>query len=172
MEKILGLFILPWVLVLIGFSFLPTPPRPEITYGEFPFRLEYEINDERHVIEDTLICKYGGIGMDTADGKFHKWKEKLASGNKRVTLLKISDNQEIYYPIGSARYYMGAYKGVKDKSDIYNASLYITLKKGYSAKLIYAEELLNKYNIRIINFEPAQPITNKNAGSTSYEKDL
>ena len=35
-----------------------------------------------------------------------------------------------------------------------------------------SEELLNKYNIRIINFEPAQPITNKNAGSTSYEKDL
>lgn len=170
MEKILGLLILPWALLFIGIALSPAPPRPEITYGEFPFRLEYEINDERHVIEDTLICKYGGIGMNEAVGKYHKWKEKLASGNKRVTLLKISDNQEIYYPIGSADYYMGAYKGVKDESAIYNASLYTTFKKGYSAELIDAEELFNKYNIKIISFDHAQPIANKNAGSTSFEK--
>ena len=50
---------------------------PEIRYGEFPFRLEYEINGERFVIEDTVICEFDGIGWNEAQGKFRKWKDYL-----------------------------------------------------------------------------------------------
>ena len=39
----------------------PAPPLPEITYGEFPFRLEYELNEKLHVIEDTLIVEFDGF---------------------------------------------------------------------------------------------------------------
>jgi len=71
----------PWVMISLGISLLPNPPKPGITYSEFPFRLVYEINGERKVIEDTLICEYDGIGMDEGRGKYRKWKEHLASGN-------------------------------------------------------------------------------------------
>ena len=46
---------LPLFIISIG---APAPPAPEITYGEFPFRLEYEIEGERFVIEDTLIAEF------------------------------------------------------------------------------------------------------------------
>lgn len=34
----------------------PKPPRPAITRGEFDFRLEYEVDGERIVIEDTIVA--------------------------------------------------------------------------------------------------------------------
>jgi hypothetical protein len=37
----------PWVMLYAGISLSSNPPTPEITYGEFPFRLEYEINGEQ-----------------------------------------------------------------------------------------------------------------------------
>ncbi|MFA8307240.1 YdgA family protein, partial [Paenibacillus alvei] len=49
---------LPWILIYVGLQLQPDPPRPEITYGEFPFKLVYEINGERKVIQDTVICEY------------------------------------------------------------------------------------------------------------------
>ncbi|WP_350339123.1 hypothetical protein [Paenibacillus polymyxa] len=51
---------LPWLLIFIGIQLELNPSRPEITYGKFPFRLEYEINGQRKVIQDTLICEYDG----------------------------------------------------------------------------------------------------------------
>ena len=36
---------------------------PQITEGEFPFVLEYEINGERHIIEDTVVCKFDGYDL-------------------------------------------------------------------------------------------------------------
>lgn len=72
--------VLPWAMIALGMLISPNPPRPEITYGEFPFSLEYEINGHRKVIEDTLIGEYDGIGMNEGIGKYRKWKWRLASG--------------------------------------------------------------------------------------------
>lgn len=73
----------PWATMFFGISSFPNPTKPEITHGEFPFHLVYEINGETKVIEDTLICEYDGIGMNEGNGKYRKWKESLASGNKK-----------------------------------------------------------------------------------------
>lgn len=116
--------VLPWVMIGLGISLLPDPPKPEITYGEFPFRLVYELNGERKVIEDTLICEYDGIGMNEGQGKYRKWKEHLASGKEKLLLLELDNpaalrsnrkvvKQEIYYSTGSAQYYMGDMKDYK-----------------------------------------------------------
>ena len=66
---------LPWLLISIGIQLQPNPPRPEITFREFPFRLEYEINGERKIIKDTLICQFDGFGSDEGQGN-------IASGRK------------------------------------------------------------------------------------------
>ena len=54
---IIGVLILasPWILIFIGGWLSPNPPAPEITYGEFPFRLEYRIEDEVYVVEDVIV---------------------------------------------------------------------------------------------------------------------
>ena len=165
--------VLPWVTIYLGISSLPNPPRPEVTYGEFPLRLEYEINGQRKVIQDTFICENDGVGMDEGQGKYRKWKGHLASGNERLILLKVdkpisrrSDKkvvrQEIYYPTGSARYYMGDMKEyetyIRFLSDAYFFEEYEDGKT--SADIIYPEELLEEFNIKLISWTPSPPIKN------------
>ncbi|MCQ4936305.1 hypothetical protein [Anaerotignum propionicum] len=59
-----------WVTLYFGISSMPDPPVPKITHGEFPFRLEFEIDGKTVVVEDTLICEYDGVGMDEGRGNF------------------------------------------------------------------------------------------------------
>ena len=69
--------------------FLPRPPRPEITYAEFPFRIEIEHNGERLVFEDTLICEFSGFGMSGGIGgnwrRYRRWTSRFESGREYNT---------------------------------------------------------------------------------------
>ena len=159
----IGLPILGWLIIYLGIVLSPTPPAPKITYGEFPFKLVYEINGERKTIEDTVICEYEGIGMNEGVmKKFRKWKKYLASGNNtRIELLSLVDadsgiHYNICYAIGSADYFMGATD--KDKtSEISPPRFYENLKgNGMSPK-----ELLERYNIKITTWETSPPIVNE-----------
>lgn len=163
----------PWVMISLGLSILPNPPRPEIIYGEFPFRLVYEINGETKVIEDTLICEYDGIGMDTGRGKFLKWKVSLASGNHKILLLNIEGSsgiarlkktlkQEIYYDPGPAWYYMGEHMGGNGYMHNFpNASFSEQYQDGIGANgILLEDDLFEKYKIKLISWDYAQPIKN------------
>lgn len=154
-------FTLPWLIIFIGMHLEPNPPRPEITYGEFPFRLEYEINGERMIVEDTLICEYDGVGANEATGKHRKWQESLASGKEKIILLRVNDSKEIYYDPGSARYFMGDMENSDVYNHIYPDALYLERRNKLTANgVVYADELLEKYNIKLIRWDIAPPIKN------------
>ena len=150
----------PWLLLFIGIQLGTTPPRPEITYGEFPFRLEYEINGERQVIQDTLICEFDGFGADEGRGKYRKWKDRLASGNERITLLKVDNNKEIEFVPGSAEYYMGDSDNGRGDSSFPNAVYFEKDSNGTKSGGVEAKELLDKYHIKLISWNPSPPIKN------------
>ncbi|MFX3673177.1 MAG: hypothetical protein ACE3JQ_01845 [Paenisporosarcina sp.] len=151
----------PWLLIFIGIHLEPNPPRPEITYGEFPFRLEYEINGERKVIQDTLICEYDGIGANEGQGKYRKWKERLASGNKDITLLKVDETKEIYYPPGSSDYYMDDLGEYESSEHFFPDAAFIEKDGRFThSGIISADQLLKEYNIKLISWDASQPIKN------------
>jgi hypothetical protein len=156
----------------VGISLLPNPSKPEITHGEFPFRLVYLVNGETKVIEDTLICDYDGIGMNEGTGKYRQWKERLASGNQKVLLLNLDGaigttfpnrkilEQEIYYDPGSGGYYMGE-SSEGFTPNFPNASINEEYQDGTNVDgIILASELLNNYKIKLISWDIAKPITN------------
>jgi hypothetical protein len=164
---ITGVICLPIVLLGVGLTFewlvnlvTPHPPRPEITYGEFPFRVEYEINGELVVVEDTIICKFDGFSSLSCDidTKYREWKASFASGRK--TLFKqsadllVDDANHIYFALGSAAYYMGEWN--------FNSILLVYQLRG-NGKMdvkIPPDELFNTYNIRVISYEFSPPIVN------------
>lgn len=166
----------PWLLLFIGIQLGPTPPRPEITYGEFPFRLEYEINGERKVIQDTLICEFDGFGKDEANGKYRKWKESLASGDSfRQPLLEANGKVEISYYPGIAKYFMGdlgqneEFQQTIADSIIIERGSRIIKKDGRvfesdgktsSTQYSNANELLDSYHIKLISWESTPPVKN------------
>jgi hypothetical protein len=157
-----GYLCLPWLLIYIGVESGPNPLPPDITYGEFPFRLEYELNGERKVIEDTVICEYDGIDSDEAKGKFRKWKARLANrgieGDVRLILLEVDDIKQILYYPGSADFYMGdPYTHYENNFSFPDA---VIAEKDSSSRLIFANELLQKYHIKLISWDYSKPITN------------
>lgn len=128
-----NIYIDRWIFLFTVIVFIwrtPAPPLPEITYGEFPFRLEYELNEELHVIEDTLIVEFDGFGMNEGIGRYRRWTSRLASGEDLVLLLEVSDNKQIFYFPGPANYYMG------DRLNGYNHTFLVLLSlKGKEALL-------------------------------------
>lgn len=150
---------LPWVILYLGVALSPSPPKPEITYAEFPFSLEYEIDEQRFLVEDTLICMFDGVRINEM-GKYTKWKERLASGNNRVTLLEV-DDKEIFYPVGSAEYYMGEINPDKYEHVFPNAKVKEIFLEGYITRTVPADDLLSEYNLKLISWKYTQPIKNR-----------
>ena len=148
------LFVVPSVCVNLSYA---NPPIPQIKYGEFPFRLEYEINGRGVVVEDTLIIKYDGIKTSVSTGKSIKWKAYLASNKKEsnILLLKIDEKTGVYYCVGDPKFYMG-------DGGIAHFPVYIQYKSGNHVSIGGPpdDELLERYGIKIISWEFSDPIVN------------
>lgn len=155
-----------------GLNFLLLVPKPEITYGEFPFKLTYEINGEIKTIEDTVICEFDGFEVIGEAGKYRKWKTSLKSGNERVTLLDLRPLEdvnefgqimlEMFFSYGSGEYYMGDEQRYSLNPEIRDYIEYeyknadgTTGESSYKADIAY-----EKYKIRLIGWEAASPIQN------------
>ena len=153
--------------------FTPNPPKPEIKYGEFPFRLEYELNGELKVIEDTIICEFDGFESLGTAGKYRVWKTYLKSGNERIILLDFRSVDEInelgrkmialYFFYGSGEYYMDDEYDFRKRAG--NDISKVSYIYQYSAEEIRyasytAEEAFERYGIKLISWEPSEPIVN------------
>ena len=162
--------------------FEPNPPKPEITYQEFPFNLVYEIDGEIFEINDAYVCEFDGFRYSAGSGdKSRVWKVSLKSGNERTTLLK-TEEFEIFYSKINAYIYM-------DEPDYIVKSLGITLENSHPRlrfandfekrrmsvmddqakgiwhieypKSLTDEEAWEEYKLRIISWECPPPIENK-----------
>jgi len=169
---IFAIQILPWALIFVGMVCEPNPPAPEIKYGEFPLKIEYSVNGEQFVVEDTIICEYDGIGMNEGIGKYRKWNIRLASGAHDIILLKMKGVKEegytseeidnavttLYFDYGTAEDYMGEDKG----SPGYYEVSYVIKVGGIVTQFssLSKKELYEKYGIKIISLEIAPPIKN------------
>lgn len=166
---ILLLFLLFYIFVLSGaFAILmPKPPEPQITYGEFPFTITYEVDNEIMTYSDVVICEYEGIESLGTAGKTRKWSKKLKSGNEHITLLKseIYENDfEIYAPIPrEAEYYMGDFRQSREDYEIAfeNTRRYLGYKQGDTDHSITKEDAWEEYGVKVINIECSLPIVNK-----------
>ena len=142
---------LPWFIIYMQYASMPDPPKPLITQGEFPFKLVYEINGEQKVVEDTVICKYDGIGMNEGQGKYRKWKSYIAGSGEPDVLLVVDGKRKVYCYVGSAEYYMD------DKE--YPEPRPLT-PRVYTVGSYAPEELLAKYKIKLISWGFSDPIVN------------
>lgn len=152
----------------------PKPPRPAITRGEFDFRLEYEVDGERIVIEDTIVALFDGFSADAGSMAWYRtWRLHLASDKRAQQLLlhELDDDRKIYYHFGGAGFYMGEVSSSvtvtrKDLPGlgIRNSIFYIERGRDTSIgnrKGLTLEELYNDFGIRLVSWEHNPPIENR-----------
>lgn len=147
-----GLGVVTWL-------FTPNPPRPEITYGEFPFELVYEIDEEVVTVTDTFICKYDGIGMNEGVGKYREWKGYIQGTGQEGIKLFEEEGVIIWCYIGDPKYYMGEVKYL-NADCIPNVVKEYPYLSGTSYTGLKADELWELYNIRIISWQFSDPVEN------------
>ena len=91
---VIGFLILisPWLILAAGLYLSPAPPKPEIKYGEFDFKLVYEISGEIRTVEDTIVCEFDGFNIDEGRGKTRRWKEYFKNEqNNELYAYRIED---------------------------------------------------------------------------------
>ena len=160
---------IPWLILMIGGQLSPNPPIPKIQHEEFPFRLEYEIDGQKFEVKDTLICDFDGIGFSTGSGeKYRKWKAKLKSGKTRITLFENNFIEIYYFPVKSDSRLPGVFM---DDEEYYSGGTGGTFPDAWCTTnfedhtindyIITSDEMMSKYNLRLISWEIAPPIQNK-----------
>jgi len=139
----------------------PDPPKPVVRYGEFPFRLEYEVDGERFVVEDTIICEFDGVGWNEGIGKYREWKSHLASDQKeRAILITVDARVKIYCFVGSAEYYMNDEKYPEQRP--LTPRVYDVKLNSWDMNIYFhsQEEIFDYYGIKLVCWEFSEPIVN------------
>ena len=163
------LIMLPWLMIACGAFLEPDPPKPEATYGEFPFELVYEMDGQQIEISDTLVIEYSGVGYNEGVGKYNKWnaywKESECTPGYPTSIELFSGFVEgigsvtIAYKLGSCEYYMGLdeVQGIYIYNDVNPGDIFLTSPK--ENKVITDEELYSRFSIRIISKSLSSPIS-------------
>ena len=181
----LGVFVLVVVLLFAGLFLLlrgEEQKPPQITTGEFPFVVEYEMNGENFVIEDTVVCEFSGYDLSALTfNKPRSWNAYLKSREKEKRLFiecepntnsilvegRINIESRVLLQYGDAEYYMGDPNG---KSLTYNGQPIITYVEyfqtgpksyEYTSTKMSNEQLEKYFGIKIIKFEFSEPIKNE-----------
>ncbi|MBP3337741.1 MAG: hypothetical protein J6L59_04985 [Clostridia bacterium] len=155
LNKTICIFNIILTLTLLGCTNLNLP---KISKGEFSFRIEYEINGEIKILEDTMICEYY-IQRDEGVGKSlmlkHEW---LKDKNKYYvhTLCGLDDDTIIQYISPSANFWMGE---DVENYDITIPNIDIVNTKTWERHRLITSEL-KEFGLNIINYECDPPIKN------------
>lgn len=107
---VLLLPILPTLMLASYALFSPRDARPEITRGEFPFRIEYKVDGVTHIVEDTLIVEFAGRVFDTGGmRRSRRWTGRMSSDGEVRRFWFPFYGTEVHFVSGSAGYYMGEF---------------------------------------------------------------
>lgn len=154
-----AIFVLPWALIGLGILLSPNPAKPEITYGEFPFEIVYEVDGEVVTVNDVYICKYS-IGMNEGVGKYRNWKGSIKGTGEDGLFVKEIDGKKIYCSVGWPEYYMD--DPDDSSTDVPEPGFYIIEANDMGGTTTYGieDESLHEYNIKVISYKFSDPIEN------------
>lgn len=153
--------------------FMPSPPKPQITFSEFNYKVDYVIGEQKYSKDGVITCNYEGVESLGTAGKYRKWSLVTSDNKDRIVLWDVSDMElntpngdkitEFYLDVGYGNYYMN------DDSDRYNHGVidgYISYKYVHPQHNIIVQgkikndEAAEKYGIYILSYEIDPPISN------------
>ena len=169
------------LLVVLGFSGCEKSyePAPKITEGNFPFVLEYELDGQRYLIEDTVVCTFAGYDLSNPFPFYpysRTWYESLESGKEEQRLIiefdenteselvpgRINQESRVILFYGGGGYYLGD-PNDRDRGPCINyVEHYQTGPKEHTREVtaLSHEQLQALFGIKVIRFEFASPIEN------------
>jgi len=145
-------------LILLFLTGCSKPKIPPISKGEFSFYLEYEINGERKVMEDTLKCEYY-IQFDESNGKSLQLKSEWEKDKSKYylhTMHLIDDNLILQYIAPEDKFWMG--EAFVEKYDLTIPKIEVVNKFTWEREQLKDEKDFAKYGLSILNYNCDPPI--------------
>ena len=141
--------------------FSPNPPKPEITYAEFPFEIVYEIHGETVTVQDVYVCEYVGIGFDKGRGKHREWKDYIKSSGEEDLILVEDGSLKLACYVGFPEYYMSDPETYDyEYTPFIGYIIHPNEYGGTSYGGLDAEPSLNQYDLKLISWKLSEPIEN------------
>ena len=173
MKKLLKVVFLIMIVSCVPTLFSGCVKEPVVTEGEFPIYLEYEMNGERYVIEDVVVCNFKKI--DTTSIRPSRWYSASLKYKSKRTIISFEENTEskltkgrineessVLLCIGDGGYYLGD-PDEKDRGpyigyhEVYKTEPKVTHNR---ITKLTNEQLEEIFGIKIIKFEFSEPIEN------------
>ncbi len=155
-----SLSLFAWSAIFIGGWLSPDPPKPEVTYAEFPFEIVYTVEGETVTVNDIYVCEYVGVGWDEGRGKYRQWKGYIKSSGEDDLILLEDENYKLACSVGDSGYYMSDPSMPTEKftPHVY----YIRSHKSDIVSLgtMDIEQLKEQYKIKLISWKLSSPIQN------------
>ena len=179
MKKIVILLLA--VLTILGFSGCAKKyeAAPQITEGEFPFVFEYELNGQRYLIEDTVVCRFDGYDLSNPFSFIpcsRTWFASLKSGEEEKRMIiefdentesalvsgRVNTESRVHLFYGSGGYYLGDPEDADGGPKIRYTEKYQTGPKESTVTVtdLSYEQLEELFGIKVIRFEFSSPIDN------------
>ena len=141
--------------------FTPNPPKPQVTYGEFPFEVVYEIDGEIITINDVYVCEYVGIGANAGYGKHRTWKGYIKSTGEENLILLEDGSLKLACSLGGPKYYMS---DPSMPTQEYAPKIFYIISPdefgGTSSGVMDIEPILEQYKITLVSWKLSEPIPN------------
>lgn len=128
-------------------------PQPSRREASFPFRIAYEIDGRRTVLEDTQICEFKGRTC-SALGRSDLWESRFASGKPRILVKQIDKSHEFVAVTGECPVLMTSpqYREVAERP--WEHVDFLVYKHGRLKETISASEFTQaEYRIKVTSFE-------------------
>lgn len=179
MKKCFAFVISIWLIFCMSGCEKNYEQAPAITEGEFPFVLEYEMDGQKYLIEDAVVCAFDGYDLSNPFPFMpysRTWTQSLKSGDESKKLFiefdaniesalvegRINVESRIILNYGSGGYYLGDPEGADRGPCINYVEEYKTSEKVSHTEVtkLSFEQLEDLFAIKIIRFEFSQPIQN------------
>ena len=134
---------------------------PKVKEGRFNFSVTYEINGEEKTYSGVYVCKYDGA-YKTLAGEGIDWKGYVENGEENgVIPIQTNEDGIIYIDL----YFVPEYFMDDPDAILYDVPapvLYMVYHSDNQDEASYAteEEVIAKYDVRIISYDYADPIEN------------
>ena len=154
-------------------------PEPQIKEGEFPFIVEYELNGQRYLIEDIVLCSFSGHDLSNPFPFIpysRTWDSALESGDEEKCLIiefpadsesvlvkgriNVESRIRLYY--GSGGYYLGDREDADKAPSINYVEEYVSGKNETTVEIseLSFNQLEELFGIKVVRFDFRSPIKN------------
>jgi len=156
-----AIYIMPWLLIYSDAWRSPEPATPEVTRGEFPFWIEFELDGEMFLIEDAFIAEFEGFDWNAGRGRHRVWRGWIEGTGTYRMLIPVDESRRLEIVVGRPETYMNDQSFTTHGAPFPQFIMIIYDENSNDSwENLSVEALYEQHGVKIVNYSFSEPIVN------------